>query len=126
MSYSIRIDESFAAVIVTREGEAELEELTASHAEVLSLLRERGLKRVLADTSGMTSGLSGAQNYEYTSRLVFSYPAGTRIAVIVSAAVWDAADLGAKISGIRGLSVRIFADEASARSWLGEESDATR
>jgi len=125
MPYSIEPEEN-GILAVRLEGNVPLEEARDLRAKVAENCREKNLERVLVDVSraGSIAGGTTLDLYQLGSDglMEINLPANTKVALVVSATARSAEDWKflAAVEKNRGLTARVFTEEAEARDWLME------
>jgi hypothetical protein len=101
-------------------GEMSLERAIEQVAQALSQARELELDDFLVNTTGLVGfDAPGVfERYAMFTRWVKCAGLSLRIAIVVRASFIDYQKIGVLIAQNRGLSVEVFADEASALLWL--------
>lgn len=124
MDYELAIDQDPGFVTARLSGVRSPEALLQAAAEVTTSCRERGIFRVLIDVRTMTGKLDTLETFDVAGRGI---PNQTEARRLVRSAILDRSENIERIRFFetvavnRGLTVKVFDDEAEAVRWLQED-----
>jgi hypothetical protein len=113
----IRVNKELEIIEIVSQGKVGYENGKSTLSMLLELIRESGIKKVLADTRGQDFKPSTINIYEFGMLL----PRNVMIAVVVSKDQPTARDVSFldDVAFNRGVTMKLFASRAEALVWLG-------
>jgi len=120
MKYSVNYQPDDGYVVFEILAKLVLEDLEAARAEIVSVLKETGCDRLLADASNVESKRSVLDDYQLTSAHAQYFPPETRHAVLVSASEEEYMQFVENVARNRGIEMSVFIDREKALDWLLE------
>lgn len=129
MDYELEIDQDAGFVTARLSGVRRPEALLQAAAEVTTSCRERGMFRLLIDVRTMTGKLDTLETFDVAGRGI---PNRTEARRLVRSAILDRSENIERIRFFetvavnRGLTVKVFDDEAQAIRWLQEDQGEPR
>jgi hypothetical protein len=120
VSYEFTIDDAAGILTVTHSGTVRMDEVLASRAEGIPIVRDHGIRNVMIDLREAQIALSVAETFEFQAGEPQEYPLGTRLALVLSAQSWAEEDVqfAVNVATNRGLIERAFTDLAEAVAWI--------
>jgi hypothetical protein len=121
MSDEVRVNESEGIIEVVSSGDLTRQEMGGTMATLQRILDEKGIRRVLIDTTRLHSAPGTLDIFELCS----TYSRVLKIALLVTDSNGINKDVAfAETVGVnRGQTVKMFWDEEEARRWLGTAND---
>lgn len=120
MPHSLHISSSGTTILAALKGEVDKDEYLAARQRVVAEVGKAGSSGILLDLRQARLKISTLDVFAVASTTASVIPPGTKYAIVVSAETLESNDVkfGENVATNRGASLRVFEDEASARSWL--------
>jgi hypothetical protein len=125
MSHTIRVlDDGILEIVHT--GRMTIQEATESRNEAAGIMKERGLRYVLADVSQTDHSEATMDLYEFNASHYDVLPPRTRIAVVIpqDPAQVESARFAETVALNRGIAMKIFLEYDDAIQWLRQKAEA--
>ena len=117
ISYSMRTEDDLLVVEAAGADDSVAEVKAYGEAVIMEALRT-GSRRILCLESALEYRLTTSETFEVASYIAEYAPRVARVALVCNPAFADDAAFWENVVNNRGLTVRFFPDELSARRWL--------
>ena len=120
MPERVTIREDVQVIQVDSWGDVRMEDLKATHEEVLKIRQERGLSRVFVDATKQTSLPSAMPVFRVGEDLARDF-ADLRFALVRSPVLKEKTRFFETVVQNRGAKIQVFDSAEAARAWLMDE-----